>query len=97
MYAVMSCLGQHADKDGLSWPSVATISDITTYSARQVRYALRALQAQGFVHSQERKIQHGRLRPTNTTNHYRLVDDPVSEIEQPPVEDLPLFLYGLET
>ena len=91
MYAVMSCLGQHADPKGLSFPSVATIADITHYSPRQVRYALRALQAQGFLRTQERKIQHGRLRPTNTTNHYQLADDPVSEIEQPPVDDLPLY------
>ena len=68
MYSVLSCLGQHADKNGLSWPAVSTIADVIGLSARQVRYGLRALEAQGFVQRIERKTPGGRKKPTNATN-----------------------------
>ena len=93
MYAVLSCLGQHADKNGLSWPAVSTIAEIIGYSERQVRYGMRALEAQGFVQRIERKTRGGRKKPTNGTNHYRLVDDPHAEIGQPTHDDLELFAH----
>ena len=91
MYSILSCLGQHADKNGLSWPAVSTIADVIGLSARQVRYGLRALEAQGFVQRIERKTRGGRKKSTNATNHYHLVDDPHAEIDQPTHDDLELF------
>lgn len=79
--SVLNALAGYADAEGVAWPKVSTIAQVTGMTERHVRRQLATLEAQGLIEREERFRQRA---GGNTSNHYRLAVPPAELIGDRP-------------
>ena len=77
--AVLLALADHADKEGLCWPSISRIATWAGVCDRSARMTLRTLEARGLIAADERE---------STTTLYRLIGMKGEECDAAPPERL---------
>lgn len=80
--AVLVCLADYADHEGVAWPSVPVLAKEVQVSQRTIQRTLRALEAEGLIETDVGTRQDG----GRTSNRYRLAMTPVT-VCHPPVTE----------
>lgn len=99
-YAVLGCLAHHANREGVCWPSIARIRELTGYSSgRTIQTAIASLERAGLVrreprpgHSSRYHLSYtpaGECTPQKDAPRTKLPGSPASDCVPPPQSAAP--------